>query len=194
MTDFGRDEQSGRSMVEMLGVLAIIGVLSIGGIAGYSKAMTKFKVSKSMDQVSTIVANVRTMYAQQRNYSGLTMERAISFGFMPAEMRASDSDLTNSFAGTVLLNEAQYNGTAGAAFTLVYNGLGQEACITMAIADWGSGSSSGLVGMKVEGVEQAVTEMGDAAYTGTDLPVSMAEALNKCQCVLPTCSVAWYYQ
>ena len=26
--------QSGRSMVEMLGVLAIIGVLSVGGIAG----------------------------------------------------------------------------------------------------------------------------------------------------------------
>ena len=29
----------GRSMIEMLGVLAIIGVLSVGGIAGYSKAM-----------------------------------------------------------------------------------------------------------------------------------------------------------
>ena len=28
--------ESGRSMVEMLGVLAIIGVLSIGGIAGYT--------------------------------------------------------------------------------------------------------------------------------------------------------------
>ena len=27
--------QSGRSMIEMLGVLAIIGVLSVGGIAGY---------------------------------------------------------------------------------------------------------------------------------------------------------------
>ena len=35
-----RNEQTGRSMVEMLGVLAIIGVLSVGGIAGYSKAMT----------------------------------------------------------------------------------------------------------------------------------------------------------
>ena len=30
--------QVGRSMVEMLGVLAILGVLSVGGIAGYSKA------------------------------------------------------------------------------------------------------------------------------------------------------------
>ena len=36
----------GRSMIEMLGVLAIIGVLSVGGIAGYSKAMEKFKINK----------------------------------------------------------------------------------------------------------------------------------------------------
>ena len=31
----------GRSMIEMLGVLSIVGVLSVGGIAGYSKAMEK---------------------------------------------------------------------------------------------------------------------------------------------------------
>ena len=31
--------ESGRSMVEMLGVLAIIGVLSIGGISGYTLSM-----------------------------------------------------------------------------------------------------------------------------------------------------------
>ena len=34
-------QAQGRSMVEMLGVLAIIGVLSVGAIAGYSKAMMK---------------------------------------------------------------------------------------------------------------------------------------------------------
>lgn len=34
--------QSGRSMIEMLGVLAIIAVLSVGGIAGYSKAMQQW--------------------------------------------------------------------------------------------------------------------------------------------------------
>ena len=33
--------ESGRSMVEMLGVLAIIGVLSVGGVAGYNFAMTR---------------------------------------------------------------------------------------------------------------------------------------------------------
>ena len=37
--------QSGRSMVEMLGVLAIIGVLSIGGIAGYTMAMNRYRAN-----------------------------------------------------------------------------------------------------------------------------------------------------
>ena len=35
--------ESGRSMVEMLGVLAIIGVLSVGGVAGYHYAMDTLK-------------------------------------------------------------------------------------------------------------------------------------------------------
>lgn len=52
--------QSGRSMVEMLGVLAIIGVLSVGAIAGYSKAMMKYKLNKQAEQLSTIInASIR---------------------------------------------------------------------------------------------------------------------------------------
>ena len=45
----------GRSMIEMLGVLAIIGVLSVGGIAGYSKAMSKFKVNKAIGEYSYLI-------------------------------------------------------------------------------------------------------------------------------------------
>ena len=33
------NNEHGRSMIEMLGVLAIVGVLSIGGVAGFNKAM-----------------------------------------------------------------------------------------------------------------------------------------------------------
>ena len=40
--------QCGRSMIEMLGVLAIIGVLSVGGIAGYSSAMEKWKLNETL--------------------------------------------------------------------------------------------------------------------------------------------------
>ncbi len=44
-----KKNESGRSMVEMLGVLAIIGVLSIGGIAGYSTAMRKYQANQIIE-------------------------------------------------------------------------------------------------------------------------------------------------
>ena len=39
-------------MIEMLGVMAINGVLSGGGIAGYSKATEKFMLHKLLEEYS----------------------------------------------------------------------------------------------------------------------------------------------
>ena len=45
-------QQSGRSMVEILGVLAIIGVLSIGGIAGYTLSMRRYRANQVLDALN----------------------------------------------------------------------------------------------------------------------------------------------
>ena len=69
----------GRSMIEMLGVLAIIGVLSVGGIAGYSKAMEKFKVNKWVDDVVTLIANLNTTYANSKNFTEIHEKNLTDF-------------------------------------------------------------------------------------------------------------------
>ena len=46
---FGMTDGAGRSMVEMLGVLAIVGVLSAGALKGYSAAMFKHKMNQTID-------------------------------------------------------------------------------------------------------------------------------------------------
>ena len=45
----------GRSMIEMLGVLAIIGVLSVGGIQGFSKAMETYQSHKQLEQINSLI-------------------------------------------------------------------------------------------------------------------------------------------
>ncbi len=55
---------AGRSMVEMLGVLAIIGVLSVGAIAGYSKAMMKYKLNQHAEAVNMLINNVLQLKGQ----------------------------------------------------------------------------------------------------------------------------------
>ena len=54
--------EAGRSMVEMLGVLAIIGVLSIGGIAGYTMAMNKYNANEIVSAVMQGAIYCRTQW------------------------------------------------------------------------------------------------------------------------------------
>ncbi len=55
-----KKSQSGRSMVEMLGVLAIIGVLSIGGIAGYRTAMKQKNYNDFAESIMLLKADLLT--------------------------------------------------------------------------------------------------------------------------------------
>ena len=52
--------ESGRSMIEMLGVLAIIGVLSIGGLAGYRMAMIRHRTNQVLDYVGRCAVLAQT--------------------------------------------------------------------------------------------------------------------------------------
>ena len=45
-------KQFGRSMIEMLGVLAIIGVISIGGLSMYRRAIDTHKANSIFDDVN----------------------------------------------------------------------------------------------------------------------------------------------
>ena len=49
-----KTNENGRSMIEMLGVLAIIGVLSVGGIYGYTVAMRKYKANEIVQTASML--------------------------------------------------------------------------------------------------------------------------------------------
>ena len=191
-----KSEQTGRSMVEMLGVLAIIGVLSVGGIAGYSKAMAKFKLTKAMDQVSNIVANIRTLYSGQPSYTNLDTTVAIQMGAIGAEMlngvtAASASAAYNAFNGSILVGEYD----SGRKFRVVFNGLGKEACVALSTADWGSGSGSGLVMVGVGGA--AATTSSTPGTQGTTasgtLPLPLASAASGCSAANDTNYVMWEY-
>ena len=79
---------SGRSMVEMLGVLAIIGVLSVGAMAGYAKAMFKYKLNKQTEQINQVMMALiehKSLFAAAKNNESLT-SLFIKLNTIPPEM------------------------------------------------------------------------------------------------------------
>ena len=192
--------ENGRSMIEMLGVLAIIGVLSVGGIAGYSKAMAKFRVNKSIDQISHIVANTRILFGSQNDYSGLgtggsndTFKIVHSAKLFPEEMYLGDgsthtiNDYKNPFAFTVNIEAAdRYNSGDNKAFLITYNGIPMEACMDLATQDWGASSGSGMVAVSVNDKNKATGNYLSNCTVGAGLacagkgPMTVANAVAGC--------------
>ena len=62
------NNENGRSMVEMLGVLAIIGVLSVGAISGYSTEMLK---RNSQTSINDVYNNSIEIYRHNTGYTGM---------------------------------------------------------------------------------------------------------------------------
>lgn len=200
MTILSKNDQKGRSMVEMLGVLAIIGVLSVGGISGYSKAMAKFKLTKAQDQISMLLMNIRTAFATSPSYEGLNNGNAVAFAIAPGDMYkgtvsqdASVSQLNNAFGGgahVFACSEAtgcKYGtgatGTASTSnqyFAIKLTNLGREACVSLASSDWGT---DGLLSIQVNG-----------SYFGSDsLPIDMMNAGSACPKYGERGEIIWTY-
>lgn len=53
-----KSNQTGRSMIEMLGVLAIVSVLSVGAIAEFGKAMYKWKAIKCAEEYNLFISEM----------------------------------------------------------------------------------------------------------------------------------------
>ncbi len=164
-------QESGRSMIEMLGVLAIVGVLSVGGIAGYTQAMNKFKVTKATDQIQTLFQNIRTLTASQRNMDLVNTPTLMhKLGALTDEMcqtsTCTSSNMVNPYGGSILMGT--YDGSAKKKIYITYNDLPSSACVSLATQSWGD-SASGLDAIEVKNAAAA-------AYSATVYPTSSTAA------------------
>lgn len=196
----------GRSMVEMIGVLAIVGVLSIGGIAGYVTASRNLRISNLKDEISTIVANVRSAFFAAENYGSLSNITLINAGLIPDWMIDDDrTHIHNKNKGLVLIAPADYEYKENGGFILVFNGLNATACRELAISDWGSDIATGFIALSIKndgdltiedtGLTDAHVSASETVILAKDISSgTLDEVYNLCNCQnTDTCAVAWKF-
>ena len=199
------NNQSGRSMIEMLGVLAIIGVLSAGGLTGYAKAMRQYRINKTVTQVTDIVSRMAMLGDQLPSYTGLSNETAIKMGVVPSEMISSNTELENVYHGSVTIRNSNLTAEdSDMAYIIQYQGLPKDACMTLATQNW-QGNKDNMVGVGIGSDNSKLSDMittqlvlncsgHDASGEivacrkgAVSLPMDMGKALKGCSCTGNTC-------
>ncbi len=144
-----KPNENGRSMIEMLGVLAIIGVLSVGGIAGYSKAMETYKINTIKSQVAQLITNVHTLYIQQNSYDGLDTESAVNMGLFSDGF---DTQNLKYYGFYYIRNKFNTEFSVqgwGSYFRIEVANINKKECVALATTDWGNSGTTGIRGLGI---------------------------------------------
>lgn len=201
-----KKNEIGRSMIEMLGVLAITGVLGVSSLGAYSKAMEKYKINKTVSQVSEIVQNTRNAFSfhNSKGYSALDFivksmsdanytnrKIADKVKLFPGDI--SSKNYVHEFGGEIqYFADGLIKKDDGKAFILEYYGVPKEACIDLVTKDWNR--NLGLVAMKVKSSVEAYSIQSDALlescetkykqgvglFCAKDFPITPEQAVAVC--------------
>ena len=183
--------QSGRSMMEMLGVLAIIGVLSVGGFAMVSKMQANYEANKVIDEISDLANKIKAVFRDYENKleNGNIMNQYIR------KAKAYPDSFNENESGTI--NNDSFLGSTGIEYDIRYvcskvkedtqecigseyymiflKNMTEDLCNQVVTSNWGSPSTNGFIGIGAH--SEAALSCTDCSSCGRanskDCPVPM---------------------
>ena len=207
-----KNNEFGRSMIEMLSVLAIVGILSVGSISGYTNAMLKYRVNKLSYQTLEIIVNIRNLYLREKSYSGIDLDLLSKLGVIPSDMYKRPgfvSQIFNAFNGNVKVFESKNGDDRILAFEVYNTNITTKGCIALATQDWGTDPTSGFTGLFIGSgdvtapmMENIIlgspSNMNEGIFTvgihEHNIPLDVAEATLACNCGPGDCVVGIKYR
>lgn len=116
--------------------LFIFGVLSVGCIAGYVKAMEKYRINQTIEQIAHITANTHLLFSSSQSYNDLNDDLFKKAYLIPDDMQSSVG-FKNVYGGKVTITPSSGSRVGdNKAFTITYKNIPQDACIYLATQDW----------------------------------------------------------
>ena len=145
------NQESGRSMIEMLGVLAIMGALTVGAYALIKDAFESQRQMQGVEEVFVIVNEVRKIHSQYDDFSN--MDGEVILGMMEKKH--------NPYGGTY---ELTVNPANSRQFILTINGLSKSECQALITRAWTDSVGYKLSDKKESGATGSCDGTGDTNY------------------------------
>lgn len=166
--------QHGRSMIEMLGVLAIIGVLTAGSLSIIGKARLRQELTQLLSETAEIVNNTKKLACQYDSGYGTYTNLICQSKAHPANVdcpKGTSSDLKITTSSDVTIKLLPEKDSDINYFVAEIDDMSKAACVYLATSDWGRRNTNGFIGAYFE--DSAPSDL-------TDSPMDPVEANTNC--------------
>lgn len=121
-----KQNESGRTMLEMLGVLAIMGIIMYGAISGIGFGVSMYKINATYNQLEEISQGLTDLYSWSRSYptkDGVMKKAVCDNAVTECGGEKENPTILDEYGGISIGQEGD-----GAHYTLTIKGLTELAC------------------------------------------------------------------
>lgn len=140
-----RTHEKGATLIEVLGVLAIVATIAAGTYVSISKMNQKIRLTRAQTEVLDIVKAMRTQFSSFTP-SSITSQGLYDVGVFK---NIDESGQSTNVYGTEMVMELKSD-VENPYFIFSYKNIPSNVCPDLLSGDWGNDPSSGLKEIKVE--------------------------------------------
>ena len=165
--------QLGRTMIEVIGVLAILTAVSVAINKFINNMHDKFRISRITQQITDLRKNISNRYVANGDYSVIKVQEMIDSKVIPSDM------VDNGKVIHAYNSEVTFDGSKDT-YQVTFTQLPHHVCVELAVMNWNFGGSSELYRLKVNETEFNWPMLANG---GKELSVTLADA--EVACILP---------
>lgn len=175
-----KSEQSGRSMIEALGYISVMMMITISVAASVNSGYYKFKLGRVNQEIVDLKKVVSQRWVASENYKNVNFQTLYDEKILPWSIKTgSETEGKHAFGGKVTIGKGD---DEGCMYYIKFEGLPRDACVELAAKVWINNDGSDLEKIKVNNTQWTwkYTNCGDSVDSNHLLPLKIT-TMNECQ-------------
>ena len=166
------DYDNGRTMMEMIGVLSVVGLISVGGLTILTRAKSSYEFNQIASHAGELAASASNLSCQYDAAYGSYTRFLYKSEAFPKALSYDGTQDKYTGVNDVVYKITSTTESGSAFFNLEMSNLSDDACLQLACIDWGKGQNNRLISITIN--SDTITTDSD------DYPLSMGTASESC--------------
>ena len=182
-----RSNQNGSTMLETIGAMMVVSMVSIGIVSLVGKMFNAFKQNMVANEIKEVQKNITDRYRADGNYEaleGISAQDAYKEKLIPAQMLVGNKIVHRQNGEVELgIGEEEIDNEKENYFTVKFKGLTNGSCIDLSQIAWNSASSTDLYAITINNNKTFKVPLATAGVApGSDnaLPITIEKAVGAC--------------